>query len=104
MRGVPGPVFLEVPVDVLYPEATVREMFMKEGGFDNPKTLGQRAVKLYLTGHLYRQFHAPHLDVKAQVPEVKLPRVHQNGSPGLFGFTPLNQRRMYIDNLSVTQN
>jgi len=35
---------------------------------------------------------------------VKLPRVHQNGSPGLFGFTPLNQRRMYIDNLSVTQN
>lgn len=75
MRGVPGPVFLEVPVDVLYPEATVREMFMKEGGFDNPKTLGQRAVKLYLTGHLYRQFHAPHLDVKAQVPEVKLPRV-----------------------------
>lgn len=36
--------------------------------------------------------------------DVKLPRVHQNGSPGLFGFTPLNQRRMYIDNLSVTQN
>ncbi|HCN31265.1 MAG TPA: hypothetical protein DIT64_21660 [Verrucomicrobiales bacterium] len=36
--------------------------------------------------------------------EVKVPRVHQNGSPGLFGFTPLNQRRMYIDNLSVTQN
>lgn len=36
--------------------------------------------------------------------EVKPPRVHQHGSPGLFGFTPLNQRRMYIDNLSVTPN
>jgi hypothetical protein len=36
--------------------------------------------------------------------EVKLPRVHQSGSPGLFGFTPLNQRRMYIDNLSVVPN
>jgi len=36
--------------------------------------------------------------------EVKLPRVHHSGSPGLFGFTPLNQRRMYIDNLSVVPN
>jgi acetolactate synthase-1/2/3 large subunit len=74
-RGVPGPVFIEVPVDVLYPEKLVREWFLKESGVENPKTLGQRALKLYLTGHLYRQFHVPHLDVKAQVPEVKLPRV-----------------------------
>jgi outer membrane protein assembly factor BamB len=30
--------------------------------------------------------------------------VHQSGSPGLFGFTPQNQQRVYIDNLSVTPN
>lgn len=75
MSGVPGPVFIEVPVDVLYPESIVQEWFIKEAGVSNPKTLGQRALKLYLQGHLYRQFHVPHVDVRAQVPAVKLPRV-----------------------------
>jgi hypothetical protein len=28
--------------------------------------------------------------------------VHQSGSPGIFGFTPQNQQRVYLDNLSVT--
>ena len=36
--------------------------------------------------------------------EVKVPRAHANGSPGIFGFTPLNQKRVYLDNLSVTPN
>lgn len=67
--GVPGPVFVELPVDVLYPESLVREWFIKETGVENPKTLGQRALKLYLQGHLLRQFHAPHVDVGALVPE-----------------------------------
>jgi acetolactate synthase-1/2/3 large subunit len=67
--GVPGPVFIEVPVDVLYPEKLIKEMFIKETGVENPKTLGQRALKLYLQGHLYRQFHAPHVDVSTLVPE-----------------------------------
>ncbi|MCA2977378.1 MAG: thiamine pyrophosphate-binding protein [Myxococcaceae bacterium] len=73
--GVPGPVFVEVPVDVLYPEALVREWFVKEAGVEHPKTLGQRALKLYLEGHLLRQFHAPHVDVTQFVPE---PPVLQN--------------------------
>jgi len=36
--------------------------------------------------------------------EVKVGRVHQNGSPGIFSFTPLNQRRAYLDNLRITPN
>ena len=36
--------------------------------------------------------------------EVKVPHAHTNGSPGIFGFTPLNQKRVYLDNLSVTEN
>lgn len=59
--GVPGPVFIEVPVDVLYPEEVVREWFIKEAGVENPKSLGGHALKLYLEGHLYRQFKAPHI-------------------------------------------
>ena len=30
--------------------------------------------------------------------------VHKQGSPGLFGFTPQNQMRVYIDNVKVTPN
>ncbi len=73
--GVPGPVFIEVPVDVLYPESIVQEWFIKEAGLSNPRTLQQKALKLYLSGHLYRQFHVPHVDVRASAPELKLPRV-----------------------------
>ncbi|MEZ0277076.1 MAG: hypothetical protein ACAH88_19355 [Roseimicrobium sp.] len=36
--------------------------------------------------------------------EVKLARIHQNGSPGIFSFTPLNRQRAYLDNISVIQN
>src|SRR5205823_2203203 len=31
-EGVPGPVFVEVPVDLLYPEAIVRQWYEKEAG------------------------------------------------------------------------
>jgi hypothetical protein len=30
--------------------------------------------------------------------------VHTQGSPGLFGFTPQNQKRVFIDNVKVTPN
>src|SRR5687768_6674934 len=35
--GVPGPVFVEVPVDLLYPESVVREWYEKEAGFAKAK-------------------------------------------------------------------
>lgn len=65
--GVPGPVFIEVPVDLLYPEATVREWYAKEAGLGSAKGIGAKAVELYIRGHLYRQFRAP------AMPEVHVP-------------------------------
>jgi hypothetical protein len=41
---------------------------------------------------------------EAWTTEVKVPMVHTNGSPGIFSFTPLNQKRAYLDNVSVTPN
>ncbi|MGE0546344.1 MAG: thiamine pyrophosphate-binding protein [Kofleriaceae bacterium] len=66
ISGVPGPVFVEIPVDLLYPEATVRSWYAKDAGLGRGKGLGAKAIELYLRGHLYRQFHAPPL------PEVHL--------------------------------
>jgi acetolactate synthase-1/2/3 large subunit len=65
--GIPGPVFIEVPVDLLYPEATVREWYAKEAGLGKAKGIGAKAVELYIRGHLYRLFRAP------AMPEVRVP-------------------------------
>jgi acetolactate synthase-1/2/3 large subunit len=60
-------VFVEVPVDLLYPEAVVRMWYEKEAGLGKAKGIGAKALELYIKGHLYRQFRAPAL------PEVHLP-------------------------------
>lgn len=69
--GVPGPVFLEIPVDVLYPEEIVREWYLKESGVEHASGLAAKALGLYLKGHLYKQFHFPHVDLD-RLPEMKL--------------------------------
>jgi acetolactate synthase-1/2/3 large subunit len=66
-EGVPGPVFVEVPVDLLYPEEIVRSWYEKEAGLGKGKGIGAKALELYIRGHLYRQFRAPAL------PDVHLP-------------------------------
>jgi len=52
---VPGPVFVECPVDLLYPESIVREWY----GVTRPlerRTLGKRIERAYLSWHLRRVF------------------------------------------------
>jgi acetolactate synthase-1/2/3 large subunit len=67
--GVPGPVFVEVPVDLLYPEAIVRMWYEKEVGVGKAKGLTAKALEWYVKAHLYRQFKAPTL------PDISMPRV-----------------------------
>ncbi len=59
--GVPGPVFVEVPVDLLYPESVVRGWYEKEVGVGQAKGLAAKALGYYVKAHLYKQFHAPGL-------------------------------------------
>jgi acetolactate synthase-1/2/3 large subunit len=70
--GVPGPVFLEVPIDLLYREAMVREWYMKESGVEKAKGLGARAMRFYLENHLQRQFHGKSLP-KLELPVLSMP-------------------------------
>src|SRR5690606_37297721 len=44
MEGVPGPVFVEVPVDLLYPEEVVRGWYEKEAGLGKAKGIGAKAL------------------------------------------------------------
>jgi hypothetical protein len=36
--------------------------------------------------------------------EVKQPKIHEEGAPGVFAFSPQSQKRVFIDNLSLTAN
>ncbi|MBX3271771.1 MAG: thiamine pyrophosphate-binding protein [Sandaracinaceae bacterium] len=67
--GVPGPVFVEVPVDLLYPEAIVKQWYFEESGVQKMKGLTAKAMEVFLKGYLYKQFHLPHVDVS--VPNVR---------------------------------
>ncbi|MCB9597461.1 MAG: thiamine pyrophosphate-binding protein [Sandaracinaceae bacterium] len=71
-EGVPGPVFIEVPVDVLYPESIVKQWYIEESGVEKMEGLTAKALEVYLKSHLYKQFHLPHVDVS--VPSVRRSR------------------------------
>ncbi|HWB74128.1 MAG TPA: thiamine pyrophosphate-binding protein [Nannocystaceae bacterium] len=62
--GVPGPVFVETPVDLLYDESTVREMIGAKAASD-VKGLVDSAIQLYLRAHMARVF-AGYKKVRAQ--------------------------------------
>lgn len=52
--GVPGPVFIECPVDLLYGEATIRQWYAEAGG--KGQTVGDRLLRWYLQRHVQRMF------------------------------------------------
>jgi acetolactate synthase-1/2/3 large subunit len=64
--GVPGPVFVECPVDLLYPESLVRQWHL--AGFEHPRSLAQRGMRWYLQRHLDRVFAPGSDDVTVQAP------------------------------------
>ncbi len=52
--GVPGPAFVECPVDLLYDEATVRQWYAEAAG--RGKALGDRLLRWVLNRHAERMF------------------------------------------------
>ena len=53
-QGVPGPVFIECPVDLLYDESVIRGWYQQ--ATPSGRSLTARAVRRYLEFHLRRQF------------------------------------------------
>ncbi len=48
--SIPGPVFIEIPVDVLYQETLIRSMYLENMG--KGRTLSQKIMKWYIERHL----------------------------------------------------
>ncbi|MCB8981059.1 MAG: thiamine pyrophosphate-binding protein [Ardenticatenaceae bacterium] len=73
-EGVPGPVFLEVPIDLLYPEDVVRSWTMGSSG----KGLAGKAMSLYFETHLRRTFGRAWAQ-RASVPPLVIPKLPASG-------------------------
>jgi acetolactate synthase-like protein len=56
MEGTPGPVFLECPIDLLYDEPMVRQLYASKMDTKPGAALVDRAIAGYLRWHLNRQF------------------------------------------------
>ena len=56
MEGTPGPVFLECPIDLLYDEPMVRQLYASKMDTKPGAALVDRAIAVYLRWHLDRQF------------------------------------------------
>ena len=56
--GVPGPVFIECPVDLLYDEASIRQWYADAAG--KGTSLPDRALRWYLGRHAERMFAGSH--------------------------------------------
>jgi len=54
--GVPGPVFIECPIDLLYDEELVRSWYTAGSDPQKPRTIGQKVKDLYLKHHVDNVF------------------------------------------------
>jgi acetolactate synthase-1/2/3 large subunit len=70
--GVPGPVFVECPVDVLYDEAVVREWYGAKSG--QARSLSEAAMRFYLSRHVSRLFAGVDEAAAPDLPPASVPR------------------------------
>jgi acetolactate synthase-1/2/3 large subunit len=76
--GVPGPVFIECPVDLLYEEASIRQWYADAAG--KGTRVPDRLLRWYLNRHVQRMFDGSHAAVHPQVRPVLPPRAPTGAS------------------------
>jgi thiamine pyrophosphate-dependent acetolactate synthase large subunit-like protein len=70
--GVPGPVFIECPVDLLYDEPSIRRWYADAAG--KGTSLADRLLRLYLNRHVNRMFAGSQQPAAPRVRAVGVPR------------------------------
>ncbi|MFC1620278.1 thiamine pyrophosphate-binding protein [Candidatus Neomarinimicrobiota bacterium] len=70
--GIPGPVFLELPVDLLYPEDTVRQWYLGATEKSSAKrSIRARLQQMYLNRHVHKLFRVPSSAIVPCIKDVK---------------------------------
>lgn len=74
--GVPGPAFVECPVDILYDEASIRQWYAEAGG--RGTSIPDRLLRWYLGRHADRMFAGADLPFTAHAREMPVPRAGED--------------------------
>ena len=86
-KGVPGPVFVELAVDLLYPESIVREWYKAKT--EKPEmNLVEKAQSLYIRGHLkylFTEFDGPVIHTPSVLPHFRATQQPGEGSDSYVG-------------------
>ena len=72
-EGVPGPVFVECAVDLLYDEASIRQWYAQAAG--EGRSIPDRALRWYLTRHANRMFEGSAEPVVSHMQPAPAPQV-----------------------------
>lgn len=76
LEGVPGPVFIECPIDTLYPEKMVRDWYASKSG-NQKETLSNKAINWYINRHVEQLFEGKskiNFDLVPQAPDSYRPK------------------------------
>lgn len=71
--GVPGPVFIEAPMDLLYPRELVQSDCAEQAGLARLKGLTRLTLKALLSSHLWRQESLPSLSLRREASRLHQP-------------------------------
>jgi thiamine pyrophosphate-dependent acetolactate synthase large subunit-like protein len=73
--GVPGPVFIECPIDTLYGEELVRSWYGAKSKDQQPKNLQERIIQWYINYHAKQLFAGKeNIDFDATIPPPEIPK------------------------------
>ncbi len=75
--GVQGPVFVECPIDLLYDEETVRDMYGAKSGDSAAAGLRTRLINFYLRRHVDRMFACDLETMQPSASHITVPGVSQ---------------------------
>jgi acetolactate synthase-1/2/3 large subunit len=92
--GVPGPVFIECPVDLLYDEATIRQWYAEAAG--KGTSLPDRLLRWYLKRHVQRMFDASQAEAPPQVRPVPVPRAPTSALRAALAKLQLAERPLLV--------
>lgn len=77
LEGVPGPVFVECPIDLLYDEELVKSWYGVKSS-DKKQSIPEQAVNTYLKAHAWRMFSGSNKEPNLSVPFKPIPLVPSN--------------------------
>ncbi len=101
-EGVPGPVFVECPVDLLYDEATIRQWYADAAG--KGTALADRALRFYLNRLADRLFSGAHPAFHSSVIETRVPSAGAGAlTRGVAALARAKRPLMVIGSQSLTQ-